>query len=67
MGVVVSKKGKNGKKTQKKSKNVSLFEQKDKKLKKKLKNVSFYCVFSVKIPRAQASLLHSRYTNIFQC
>ena len=38
-------KSKNDKKTQKKSKNVSLFEQKATKKKKKLKNDSFYCVF----------------------
>jgi len=44
MGVGVKKKSKNDKKTQKKSKNVSLFEQKAEKLKKKLKNDSFYCV-----------------------
>jgi len=41
--------GKNGKKTHKKSKNVSLFEQKNKNLKKELQNDTFCCVFSVKV------------------
>jgi len=43
------KAGKNVKKTHKKLKNVSLFEQKAKKLKKRRKSDSFYCVFFVKI------------------
>ena len=43
--VGLSLRGKNGKKTEKKSQKGALFEQKAEKLKKKLQNDSFYCVF----------------------